>query len=187
MRSIAKACFGLFLLGAVGGSLVDALHTHVGVSSYPGHAPGDTPWWWVVPELGLGALAYGLVRTRLWSGPPPALGLPREIPLFFTLLMFAGWALCALGLPVLTTCMLLLPGLALCTLVLDRSWAGMLWAVCAGIAGAGAEVLLVRAGLFSYSRPDVMGVPLWLPLVHSGLAVCAGSLASHWRLPLSSL
>lgn len=179
--SLFVSCLRLFLLGALGGSAVDALHTHTGVSMYPGHiSPHTTPWWWVVPELGLGAVAYGLVRTRLWPGPGPRTPLPRELPLFFTALMFGGWALCALGLPVLLTCALLLPGLIMSIVVIDGSWAGTAWALCAGLAGAGVEVMLCRAGLYAYRSPDVMGVPLWLPLVHSGLAVCAGSLTANW-------
>ncbi|MEZ4298484.1 MAG: hypothetical protein R3B70_26265 [Polyangiaceae bacterium] len=66
-------------------------------------------------------------------------------------------------------------GAAAMLAVLDRTWQGVVLAVGTGLGGVVVEATLVKAGLFHHRRPDVLGVPVWLPVVYFGGSVAIGN------------
>lgn len=62
----------------------------------------------------------------------------------------------------------------------DRIWQGAAMALGTGVGGVVVEATLVRLGLFHHRRPDVGGLPVWLPLLYVGGPVAIGNLARAW-------
>lgn len=103
-----------------------------------------------VPSPERGALSFCLV------------GIGLEIALF---LLFSH------SLPlIITAALLLAAAIILVVPRADRGTALILMAAGA-VLGPVCETLPVAAGAWSYARPDVMGMPLWLPLAYALFAV----------------
>ncbi len=76
--------------------------------------------------------------------------------------------------------LVLAAGAALLLWAFDRTWQGVVLAVGTGLGGVVVEATLVRVGLFHHTRPDVLGLPVWLPFVYFGGSVAIGNLARYW-------
>src|SRR5262249_40238619 len=71
---------------------------------------------------------------------------------------------------------------------LDRTWQGLALAIGTSIGGAVVETTLVHLRLFHHARPDVLGLPVWLPFLYFAGAVAIGNLSRYWcRQPESAL
>jgi hypothetical protein len=163
-----KAWAAMFVLGAVGITLLDQLHVRAGTTSYTDPTLAGQPWW-VVPQFGL-ATVLGVLAARPFLSREGGSG--RQL----------GWRVVLFAGAYATTALLFrysLPLLALLVLV----WAA--WVVVAGepartivycllfaMVGSAYEIALVAADLFAYGRPEVLGIQWWLP----GLYLQAGLL-----------
>jgi len=159
----ARAQAVLFLVGAVVGTLGDQIHVQFDVLWYPRPLLcGQAPW---VPFLfGTAALVlvngHRLFLRRPAGDPPPsslaapavlfvaayfATALGKERPLLVAGGLAAAWALRVAVAP-----------------ATDKLLAGL--AIAAG--GPLVEAALSATGAFFYRRPDVLGVPVWLPALY---------------------
>ena len=157
--------------GAVIGPLTEAACVAGGLWSYAetGGLPLIPPWlpviWacfpaalWLIAKSLLGEIAYP-VRGAL---PFCLAGIALEIVLFLTLshilpLIFAAALL--MGAAVV----LAVPRVERGTVLVLMAAGAVLGPVC--------EALPVAEGAWSYAQPDVLGMPLWLPLAYSLFAV----------------
>lgn len=170
------------LFGAGPVALFDRMHVAAGVlvqddSTLFGQA------WWVPLAFGLASVAATHVAGRVArrcqidrTSTPAALA---GTAILFALAYAASAALDATD-AALTALVVL--GLWLVGLASRRAFRGeMVLAVTAALIGPMIEAAFIRAGLFWYRRPFVLGFPLWLPALylHAGsLAVCLAA----WRL-----
>lgn len=153
-------------LGAVAGTLCDRMHFLGGAVLYRSGALGGQPLW--VPPLFAGA-ALGLVYghrfccARFGAAPP----LVRRAELAAKLLLFlAAYAATALwhAHPWLLVAAL---GVGFVPLAARERYRGFLpYALGCGLAGISVEGVLTSAGAFAHARPELFGVPLWLPLLY---------------------
>jgi uncharacterized protein DUF2878 len=153
------------VLGAVVGTLLDAIHAYGDVLSYPHPAIGRLAWF-VPLEFGLLGLVAGLLAPALesalasqerprWSAAERLGELVLFAALYFlTTLVSGGWAI------VLAAA---LAALAVARLAVTGSRADVPYVLLAAVLGPGGEAVLVALGAFDYMDPDFVGFPIWLP------------------------
>jgi hypothetical protein len=174
----------LFAFGAVIGPVLDGFHTHSGTTFYPRPVVLRMAWW--VPLLfGAAAVAIGLSHVRLdrlLRRPRPALSGPGVA---LGILGFAGFYFLSAFLPAASVAKLALlaAGYAVLFLQWDRTWQGLVLAVLTALSGCAVEFALSRAGAFGYLRPDVVGLPLWLPALYLLASLCVGNLGRKLLAP----
>jgi hypothetical protein len=174
-REAFSRLLGAFVLGASLGTGLDAIHAYGDVEDYSNEVLGRLAWF-VPLEFGLAGIVSAvavavLERTAGPGRPPPwkAWERARELPLLAGLYVTSvaangsGAVLFALALAVVLATRLALvrtPG----------DWA---FALAAAVAGPVAEAAIHALGAFDYTEPDVLGLPLWLPLLwaNGGLAI----------------
>lgn len=168
----------LFAAGAVGLTLLDGLHTHTGTIRYPAPLLWRAAWW-VPLSFGAGLAAGG----TLYAFGHHALGGRRAPPgwseLLAGLLAFVGlYALTGLHAGPAATTLAALAAAALGLFAwLDRTRAGAALTLVAVVVGPLIEAAYVRLGAFDYARPDLLGVPLWLPALYACGAPVLGQAA----------
>lgn len=163
----------LFLLGGAALTVCDGFHTHSGTTTYPTPVFLRMAWW--TPLLfgmtaGFGGFLFALGCRALGARRKPTVArIVAASTLFCTLYFASGF------LPVdsVSKTALLFAGALVCFTISDRTWQGALLAGVAAVAGCAVEITLSRLGAFSYVRPDVWGIPYWLPCLYlaSGSAV----------------
>ncbi|MBI5497123.1 MAG: DUF2878 family protein [Deltaproteobacteria bacterium] len=168
------------VLGCGLGTALDALHAYNGVLSYP-HVAFGLQDWWVPPEFALAGVAMGLghrfIAVRLGGRPVPS-AAPVEVlvgaAVFVAVYAASGWVQdTALAYGV--ACVVAFMGLAWWTPRDARP--ALLWhALGAAVMGPVVEATLSGLGLFRYHRPDVLGVPAWLPAIYLHAAVATAAL-----------
>ena len=175
-RPTLGAALILALLGASLGPALDYAHVVTGAIRYPAPTHG-LPWW--VPLLYAGAaLAIGLSHPAgdALLGRRPRLPLTRGRVVAGFAGFCAVWlASGALPLSSAIVAGILAPGSLALWWWLDRSWQGLLQAAATAAGGCAVEVVLSRAGLFSHTHPDVLGVALWLPWIYVAASVGVGN------------
>lgn len=168
-------------LGATFGTLFDWAHVMTGVIVYPHPTRLGIAWW--VPLLYTGAsLAIGLTH------PAGDAILRRKARFAHTPLRLAigFFGLCAVwfasgALPFSSPMI----GVALAAMSiglfagLDRTWQGALQALFTALMGCGVEIVLSHLGAFSYRRPDVFGIALWLPFIYVAASVGLGNVGRY--------
>jgi hypothetical protein len=168
----------LFLFGAVVFSLFDGFHTHSGTTSYP------DPWvlgmaWWTPLLFGSSVCILGVAYAELHA----RMGATREAPawpriavgvLAFALLYFMTGFWGASGGAKLGV---LLGASVLLWAALDRTRRALVLMLGTAVLGCATELVLTHLGLFSYTRPDVSTVALWLPGLYTAGAVTLGPMA----------
>lgn len=168
----------LLAFGAIGGTLLDMLHTFSRTTEYTTPFALRTAWW--VPLLfanayGVGGYLYALAYRRMRG--------PREVSGWASLLvgLFAFAALYAASAFLQATHLvklgLLATGAAALWRWLDRSWQGVALAALTAVIGSSTEIALSRAGVFRYLDPDLLGIPMWLPALYLASAPSFGQLA----------
>jgi hypothetical protein len=171
-----RAALILALLGATLGPALDYAHVVTGAIRYP---PPVTflPWW--VPLLyASAAIAVGLSHPAL-----DARIRPKPLPARTRGQLAAGFAgFCAVwvasgALPLGSAAVaaILAPASLALWWWLDRTWQGLVQAAGTAAGGVAVEVVLSRAGLFSHTHPDVLGVALWLPFIYVAASVGVGN------------
>lgn len=155
--------------------LLDRQHVASGAITYPG---GAQPWW--VPlqffAAALAMLSSAVVLRR------PLRGVADEAPhgarIAADAVAFLGaWiATCHLqGVP--TVALLLLTAWWISRALLRPRWTIPFSLACAAT-GFAVEAIVSAAGVFAYSRPDLLGIARWLPAIYLHAALLAASLAS---------
>ncbi len=154
----------VFLLGAVVGTLLDQIHVRSGVLWYT-HPVLLGQAFWVPLVFGAGALVLvnshaALIALAGGSPAPPG-------PSAAQAMLFAGAYLLtgvAPGRPLLVLAVLTAAWLTRVALGPSRELvlAGLAFAV----GGPLFEATLSATGGFSYGRPDLLGVPCWLPALY---------------------
>src|SRR5580704_15914898 len=163
---MARAALALAILGALLGPVLDYAHVVTGAIRYPPPVRW-LPWW--VPLLYAGAaLAIGLSHPAVDA----ALGRRPRLPLTGGRVAAGFGVFCAVwlasgALPFASSAVaaILAPASLALWWWLDRTWQGLAQAVTTAAGGCAVEVALSRAGLFSHTHPDVLGVALWLPWI----------------------
>ncbi|NLH22819.1 MAG: hypothetical protein GX463_11745 [Methanothrix sp.] len=157
--------------GAVIGPLTEAACVAGGLWSYAetGGLPLIPPWLPVIWACFPAAL-WLIVKSLLGEVPLPRrgalpfclAGIVLEIVLFLTL---------SHSLPLIFAAAMLM-GAAAILAVTRVEWRTVLALMAAGaVLGPVCEALPVAAGAWSYAQPDVLGLPLWLPLAYALFAV----------------
>ena len=171
-----RAALAVFAFGAVAGSLLDALHTHSGTTGYA------RVWFfqmsaWTPLIFGLAGLSVGLsypVTERITGkNPGKALSWGQAWTGFA---VFAGLYAVSAYLPASNPVklVLLVAGAAALFFWLAGTRTALLLAITAAIVGPLVEAALVSTGFFWYTRPDVLGVAMWLPALYAAGSVAFG-------------
>ncbi len=165
----------LFLLGATFGTALDALHVYTGVERYPMPTFLGVAWW--VPLLfGVAAIAIGyshplvdpLLQHRRFRRLSASIG---EL----TWLLLA-YLISASRLETIAKVGILLIIYLNFWLLAGRSWQNLLLSFVTAVTGTLIEMILVAAGVFSYTHPDILGVPYWLPCIYACASLAVGDL-----------
>ncbi|WP_376796665.1 hypothetical protein [Thermogemmatispora sp.] len=184
----SRAAILLFVLGATGGSALDAFYIHQGVKRYgtavlAGSTLLGLPWW--TPLLaGSAAVAIGLSHPLL----DPLLAHSRTVRRLSTSIAALGWLCLAylLGaLPLASIARFGLLGLLYLNfwLLARRSWQNLLFSAVVAITGTLIEMILVAAGIFSFPHnADLLGVPSWLPWLYACASLALGDLGRAFTL-----
>jgi hypothetical protein len=177
LRAAAK----LFLLGVTLGTALDAVHTFTRTTFYTTPFAFGTPWW-VPIEFGLAGIAVGLGRRlveRTFRAETAAPGAPvLAIGLAIFVLAYVASGLLSASAPL--TAAVLGALFVVGWLVCDRTRVGLAAAAGTALVGVLVEIALIRAGVFGYTRPGLLGVANWLPLLYACAAVGIGNLGKHW-------
>jgi hypothetical protein len=179
----AWSAFWLLLLGATLGTALDALEVYSGVERYPRPMLFGVAWW--VPLLfGAAAVAIGyshplvdplISRTRPYRRLSSSMGELTWLVLAYLISASTLDSQAKVGLiAIIYLNFWLLAG---------RSWQDLLLSLVTAITGTLVEMILVNAGVFSYTHPDILGVPYWLP----GLYACASLAVGDLGRSLTSL
>ena len=144
----------LFVAGSIGGALLDQIHVRGGVLSYPKPDLARQPWW-VAPQFGVGALLVDASARPMARRAAPR-SLAPDAAWFFASYLASGafrrW-------PRMLAFAFLVTWMA--RVRREPVLAG--YSVALAAAGTAYESWWSSTGAFSYSSPDVAGVPLWLP------------------------
>jgi hypothetical protein len=173
----------LTLLGAVIGPFLDRAHAWTGAIAYDTPVtPLGVPWWVSLVYMGA-ALGIGLSHPaldRVLRRPQRVAITPRGLAAAFAgmVVLWIGSGLIPASNGVIA--LVLTAGAGLLLWAFDRTWQGVVLAVGTGLGGVVVEATLVRLDLFHHTRPDVLGLPVWLPFVYFGGSVAIGNLARYW-------
>ena len=174
----------LFAFGAVVLSFFDGFHTHSGTTVYRETLALPAAWW--TPLLfasaaGFGGLAYALAHRRL----APAHPQPPWSQIGIFMLVYGACYAATAWVRVSPWSMLALLAAAAAGAwwLLDRSPVGIVLALATGVTGCATEASLIAGGHFRYTRPDVVGVPVWLFGLYLLSAVVVGAMARRLVTP----
>jgi hypothetical protein len=174
-QSPAQRLAAAFVLGAVLGTALDAIHAYGDVETYSNEVLGELGWF-VPLEFGLAgvvsALAVSVLERSFGQGRPPAWTAwerLRELPLLTGLYLVSVGAN-GPGSVVFTVVLLVVVAARLLFVPVRGDWA---FALVAAIAGPMAEAGIHALGAFDYTEPDILGLPIWLPALwaNGGLAI----------------
>lgn len=167
-----KTYFPLFLIGAIVGTLLDGLQTWGGVAYYTQPTFLGTPWW--VPLLfGAGVVLIGVTHVRFH---PINKDLPRAFSGSVLILIVASLITAGSGLSHLKIT-LILAGLYLFSWgTYDRTLKSLGLAIGTALIGPLTERGIESTGLYQYNRPDILGVPYWLPFLYLHISAAGGFL-----------
>ncbi len=172
----------LFLLGAILGTGLDALHVYSKVERYPIPILFGLAWW--VPLLfGAAAVAIGyshplvdpLLHHRRFRRLSVSIGELTWVLLAYLVSASTLPSIAKVGL--LTVIYLNFWVLA------GRGWQNLLLSLVTAITGTLIEMILVAAGAFSYLHPDFVGVPYWLPGIYACASLAVGDLGRSLITP----
>lgn len=173
-----RAAAVLAALGATLGVALDAIHTHLGATSYTRPLFFRAAWW--VPLLFGGAFTIGLARPlleRLLGRPSPT---PPPRVVLAGMACFAGAHFISVGpLPWPATAALELAIFAGAWWSFDRTAITLAISAAAAVAGPAVEALLVARGLFVHHQALAFGVPGWLPFLYMVAGVALTGLAKR--------
>jgi insulin-induced protein INSIG len=171
-----RAILWLFLLGATLGTALDALHVYSHVERYARPVLFGLAWW--VPLLfGAAAVAIGYSHPLV----DPLIHNARPYRRLATSITELTWLLLAYLVAASPLDSIAKTGLLVLIylnfwLLAGRGWQNLLLSFVTAITGTLVEMILVAAGAFSYVRPDIFGVPYWLPWIYACASLAVGDL-----------
>jgi hypothetical protein len=162
----------LFVFGGALLSLCDAFHTRSGTTAYA-HVWALGMAWWTFPLFGGFVAGAGSAYAALHTSRASRLRVTIGVATFVALYAASAW------LPVSNGAKLGVLGIgaALLWLALDRTPRGAILALAVATIGTLGEAALIAMGTFWYGRPDVLGVPIWLPALYAAGATALGHAA----------
>jgi hypothetical protein len=177
-QGLGRTLAALAVLGLGVGPILDGLHTWSGATWYPA-AQLLRSVWWCPPLFCFAAVAIGLGRLlteRLIDrrSPRPA---PRTVAASMSTFVLAYAATGFLPASEGGKALLLLLAAAVVWWALDRTLAGVLGALGAGLGGWLVEHTLVGLGLFFHREVMLDGVALWIPPLYFLGAFAIGHVA----------
>lgn len=155
----------ILIVGGLCGALCDQIHVHGGVLYYAQPVILQQAWWVALLFAGASGLIYA--TTSLWAQPaekraPTAVSAPEiaRQALWFV----AMYALSA-GMRDRSLALVVLYAILFVRRMVRRRdvWPQVANAGGLAIGGTAFEMALSSTGAFSYTYPDIGGVPLWLP------------------------
>ena len=171
-----RGAAALFAFGAVAGSLLDALHTHSGTTVYARvwffEMSAWTPLIFALAGLTVG-LSYPMAERLTGRRPGRALTWAEA---WIGFALFGGLYAVSAYLPASNEVKLVLLTLGAAGLFawLARTSLALLLLVLTAVIGPLVEAALVHTGFFAYTRPDVLGVAMWLPSLYAAGSVAFG-------------
>jgi hypothetical protein len=179
----AWAIFWLFLPGATLGTALDALEVYSGVERYPRPMLFGVAWW--VPLLfAAAAVAIGYSHPLV----DPLISRARPYRRLSSSIGELTWLVLAYLISASTLDSLAKVGLIAIIylnfwLLAGHSWQDLLLAFVTAVTGTLVEMILVNAGVFSYTHPDILGVPYWLPGLYACASLAVGNLGRSLMSP----
>lgn len=171
------------VLGATMGTLLDALHVYNGAAGYSGvrMLPVLNVAWYVPFEFATAGVVVGMLRPELDEElRRKRSDLPGWKVLLGMLILAAVWAASGLlgraGLSNEATTAILLPISILTWWLFDRTPQGTVAALLTALVGILVESALVHTETYHYTRPDFLGVPMWLPNLYLTACIAVGNL-----------
>lgn len=165
VRPTWRAVAGALVAGAVVGTALDRLHTAGGTLTYAKPGAFGQPWW-VPVEFGVAYAAGVLAFPRLGDPVPDRRSWVRAAGelawLAAVYAMTAAWWRSPAALSLVMAVLLLarIP-------TLQRVGSANAVPVLALVAGGPVvEAFISAGGLFAYAKPDLLGIPVWLPLLY---------------------
>lgn len=176
MRHKWRAILWLFLLGATLGTALDAIDVYSNVERYPPPTILGLAWW--VPLLfGAAAVAIGYSHPMV----DPLVHHSRSRHLVSSIGELT-WLLLAYLISASAIASFAKAGLILIIylnflVIAGKSWQNVVLSLVTAITGTLVEMILVTAGAFKYTHPDIMGlVPYWLPFLYMCASLAVGDL-----------
>lgn len=165
------------------GPSLDSYHSAFGTLTYthPLHLGPLTTAPWVPPLFAFAGLAIGIPALLIDALSPPPSPRPPPPKTLVTIAAFAAIyylsaALDAAAVP--SRGPVLLAAALTEWALLDASLAAAAMGLAAAAAGAGAEAALINlAHAYTYARPDIAGIPLWIAPVYFAGGPAVASLA----------
>lgn len=172
----------IFGVGGVIGAICDGFHSHTNILYYPNEWFLKAAWW--VPLLfGVASLAvaYGhLFYDRLVHRPRITLSWANVIAgLIGFVAIYAGSAF--LPLSESTKTIVLSIGVILMIRQLNPTWYALPPLLITALIGCTVESILSHWGYFHYTHPDILDIPMWLPLLYAAASIGIG----NWARKLS--
>jgi hypothetical protein len=167
----------LFVVGSIGGTLLDQIHVRAHVLHYAHPQVAGQPWW-VLPEFGVAAMVACFsaiwMTKRLWHASRDAVPVIADASTFVVAYAVTGvfhrhsWV-------VLIVLIFLWAGLLF--VHRDRR-AFVLMSLALAIAGPIYEGAFSSTGAFRYDVTPLVGrVPIWLPALYLNAGLLAASIA----------
>ena len=199
MDRIFKQTLFMGICGALLGPFLDGYHSAFGVLAYTNPINVQLLGvrliqsdWWVPPMFGLAGIILGLTYPYLDTsfGVDSAKRRPPMHKVLYCISLFAlqyylSGLVFSLGWPDAPLHALLAALAAANWLTFDRTPTGAVMSVVTGLAGPALEIALINVlpiltgpdGLYHYTHPDLLGIPLWIGWVYAAGAPAVGNLA----------
>jgi hypothetical protein len=176
------------VVGSFAGTLLDAAHVWTGTAGYTNVAilPVLNVAWYVPLEFAAAGVTVGMLRPELDEELHRRRSdLPEWTILLGMVHLVVVWASSGLlgvaGLDNLSIAALLLVVAVINWISVDRSPQGVIAALIAAVVGVLVESAATRTGTYHYTRPDFLGVPMWLPSLYLTGCISVGNLGRHMK------
>lgn len=173
-----KSILLLFGVGGIIGATCDGFHSHADILAYPNEWFLKMAWW--VPFL-FGAATLTIAYSHLFYDR--TVHLPRRAlswgdvigGLVGFMVVYAASAF----LPTSDIAKTFILGAAvfLMTWWWNHSWHALPPMLVTAIVGCSIEMTLSHFGHFQYLRPNVWGIPMWLPMLYAAASIGVGNWA----------
>ena len=184
-RADGVLVLSLFLAGGLAGLLYDQIHVRGGVIHYADPLLFGQPWW-VGPQYGL-ATATAVLAGRRFVPARPSTGRTVVAAGCFLAAYCATAGFNAFAVPLAAALVAVWLAQLLARPAAEQMRAA-LFCVAVAVVGTSYEAVLTSTGAFRHRRPDVLGVPYWLPALYllGGLLALAVSPSVTRDRPSSS-
>ena len=177
-----RTAFILSLFGALIGNAYNSLHAFSGTIPVTVVHTNPLLDWQSYLLFGFAGLTIGGLTLLIdkWRGKSNPVSWSSAISAIAFLGVFYLLSAC-MFLSNTVLFIILLSGFILSWALYDRSGDAILAALLVAIAGSTAEIAQVYYHCYYYARPQVLGVPYWLPLLYLIASITTGQLARASR------